>query len=58
MTIRVALGQGFFGAHRPRVSDAHVHSVNVSNGMPIVSQKKPIIEKKKSSPEKLKNVKD
>jgi hypothetical protein len=47
MIPRVALGQGFFGSHRPKVSDAHVHPVDVSNGMPIISYKKPLIEKKK-----------
>ena len=56
MIPRVALGQGFFGAFRPKVSDAHVYPVNVSNGMPVVSNKKPISEKVKgkSWPKKLK----
>jgi hypothetical protein len=45
MIPRVALGTGFFGSMRPKASDAHVYPVNVSNGMPVVVQKKPILEK-------------
>ena len=45
MIPRVALGTGFFGSMRPKASDAHVYPVNISNGMPIVVQKKPILEK-------------
>ena len=52
---RVALGKGFFGSMRPKISNTPVFQVNVSNGMPIVVQKRPILEKaKKSKPNRIK----
>ena len=42
----VSLGKGFMSS-RVRSSGAHVHSVNVSNGMPAVVHNKNLIKKNK-----------
>ncbi|MHA2231326.1 MAG: hypothetical protein ACXAB4_02430 [Candidatus Hodarchaeales archaeon] len=44
---KVGFGKGFVNARRRLGASAHLYPVDVSNGMPIISNKKPIIEKKK-----------
>ena len=37
---KIGFGNGFFGGRRPKVSGkTPVHPVNISNGMPVISNK-------------------